>query len=110
MVERARVQPKTLDGMGPRDLQRVVHQPTAGAGRDERGRDAEEADLALALDAEVELEEAFVAVRRHEKVDLNARVGDEFAKLRLAHQQTCRPKILVANAMKDLVVAWQIPG
>ena len=61
VIEGAGVQPDAFDRPRPRELQRAVHQPAAGAGSDQFFGDAEKADFALAGLAKIQFEQAFVA-------------------------------------------------
>ena len=62
MIERTGVQPETLDRVRPRNLDASVHQPTSRARIYQPSGYTEEAELAFAIDSEIELEDAFVSM------------------------------------------------
>ena len=81
--------------MRPGDLEALVHEPASGTSPNKRRRHPEKANLTFPINAEIEIQQAFVPAACVQYVDLNARIAQKMSELDFGHQQSAGPKMLV---------------
>src|SRR5262245_52144504 len=104
MVEGAGVHPKAADRLSPCARDGMVHQEAPGAPPNETRHDAEECQLAHALDPKIQLEQSFISTTAAQRVDLDQRVLNDPFQCGRVKVETREPKPALANAPVLLAV------
>src|SRR5262245_14278402 len=106
VVEGARVHPKAVDRLGPRSLNRMLHEKAPGALADQARGYPEVGQLAHSLGAKIKLEQALVPAAADEGVHLNRRVADDGLECLSLEFEAHEPKPILPDATIEVAIPF----